>query len=94
MDSFDVEVQYDAVLAMAYRGHSSPNIRALINYTKSEETSVEMKDIAVWALGELRAYEARKFLLSLKVQKEIDQYEVEKAIKKIDGKISKPFWRK
>ena len=94
MDSFDVEVQYDAVLAMAYRGYSSPNIRALINYTKAEETSVEMKDIAVWALGELRAYEARKFLLSLKVQKEIDQHEVEKAIKKIDGKISKPFWRK
>jgi hypothetical protein len=43
---------------------------------------------------ELRAREARKFLLSLKVQKEIDQHEVEKAIKKIDGKISKPFWRK
>ena len=42
----------------------------------------------------LRAREARKFLLSLKVQKEIDQHEVEKAIKKIDGKISKPFWRK
>jgi len=42
----------------------------------------------------LRAREAREFLLSLKVQKEIDQYEVEKAIKKIDGKISKPSWRK
>jgi transcription termination factor Rho len=42
----------------------------------------------------LRAREARKFLLSLKVKKEINQHEVEKAVKKIDSKILKPFWRK
>jgi len=42
----------------------------------------------------LRAREARKFLLSLKVKEEINQHEVEKAVKKIDSKILKPFWRK
>jgi len=94
LNSRDEVEQFNAVTAMAYRGYFHENVKALLDYLKSDIGTKRVKDIAVWALGELHAQEAKEFLYSLKGNENFDQYEVNKAIKKIEGKISKPFWRK
>jgi len=86
--------QMNAITAMAYRSYSSQNAHALLEYLNIESVSNRMKNIAVWALGELHALEAKDYLYSLRGNENFSQYEVNKAIKKIEGKISKPFWRK
>jgi hypothetical protein len=94
LNSRDEVEQFNAVTAMAYRDYFSENVKALLDYLRSDIGTKRVKDIAVWALGELHAQEAKEFLYSLKGNENFDQYEVNKAIKKIEGKISKPFWRK
>jgi len=79
---------------MAHRRYSSENAEALLDYLKSDAGTKRVNTIAVWALGELHAPEAKEFLFSLKGNNDFDQSEVNKAIKKIDGEIPKPFWRK
>lgn len=94
LNSSDEVEQFNAITAMSYRRYSSDNAKALLSYLKSDTGTKRVKNIAVWALGELHAQEAKEFLYSLKSNENFDQYEVNKAIKKIEGKISKPFWRK
>lgn len=94
LKSSDEVEQFNAVTAMAYRDYSPDNVKALLDYLKSGKATERMRNISVWALGELHAQEAKEFLFSLKGNEDFDQYEVNKAIKKIEGKISKPFWRK
>jgi hypothetical protein len=65
-----------------------------LDYLKSDAGTKRVNQIAVWALGELHAPEAKEFLYSLTGNRNFDQSEVNKAIKKIDGEIPKPFWRK
>jgi hypothetical protein len=86
--------QFNAITAMAYRRYSPDNAEALLDYLKSDIGTKRVNSIAVWALGELHAQEAKEYLNSLKGNENFDQYEVNKAIKKIEGKIPKPFWRK
>jgi len=94
LNSGDEIEQFNAITAMAYRRYSSDNAEALLEYLKSDTSTKRVKNIAVWALGELHAPEAKEFLHSLKGNENFDQYEVDKAIKKIEGEIPKPFWRK
>ena len=94
LKSCDEVEQFNAITAITYRRYSSENAEALLGYLKSDTGTKRVKQIAVWALGELHAPEAKEFLLSLKGNDYFDQYEVNKAIKKIDGEIPKPFWRK
>jgi hypothetical protein len=86
--------QFNAITAMAYRRYCPDNAEALLKYLESDIGTKRVKDIAVWALGELHALEAKEFLYTLRGNENFDQYEVNKAIKKIEGKIPKPFWRK
>jgi len=85
--------QFNAITAMAYRNYSPDNAEALLNYLKSDTGTIRVRQIAVWALGELHAPEAEEFLYSLKGNNDFDQSEINKAIKKIKGEIPKPFWR-
>ena len=94
LNSSDEVEQFNAITAMAYRRYSSDNAKALLSYLKSDTGTRRVKNIAVWALGELHAQKAKELLYSLKSNENFDQYEVNKAIKKIEGKIPKPFWRK
>ena len=94
LNSSDEAEQFEAIAAMAQRRYSPDNAQALLNYLRSGTGTKRVRNIAVWALGELHAQEAKEFLYSLKGNKNFDQYEVNKAIKKIEGKIPKPFWRK
>lgn len=94
LNSSDEVEQFEAITAMAQRRYSLDNAKALLNYLKSDKGTKRVRNIAVWALGELHAQEANEFLYSLRSNKNFDQYEVDKAIKKIEGKIPKPFWRK
>jgi hypothetical protein len=94
LESPEIEAQYDAVLALAYGGGSPENAEVLIRFIQTGTTSTGMKNFSVWALGEMRAREARAFLLTLKERDNIDRIEIDKAIKKIDNRVPKPFWRK
>ena len=94
LNSSDEAEQFEAIAAMAQRRYSPDNAQALLNYLRSGTGTKRVRNIAVWALGELHAQEAKELLYSLKGNKNFDQYEVNKAIKKIEGKIPKPFWRK
>jgi HEAT repeat protein len=94
LGSSDEIEQFNAISAMAYRRYSPENAEALVSYLKSNAGTKRVKIIAVWALGELHAPEANELLYSLKGNMNFDQYEVNKAIKKIEGKIPKPFWRR
>ena len=94
LNSPDEIEQFNTITAMAHRRYSSDNAEALLDYLKSDVGTRRVKNIAVWALGELHALEAREFLYSLKGNENFEQYEIDKAIKKIDGEIPKPFWRK
>ena len=94
LSSSDEVEQFEAIAAMAQRKYSPENAQALLDYLRLGTGTIRVRNIAVWALGELHAKEAKEFLYSLKGNKNFDQYEVDKAIKKIEGKIPKPFWRK
>ena len=86
--------QFNAITAMAHRSYYSENAEALVSYLNSDTGTRRVKNIAVWALGELHAQEAKELLQALRGNLNFDQYEVNKAIKKIEGEIPKPFWRK
>jgi hypothetical protein len=94
LNSSDEVEQFEAIAAMAQRKYSPDNAQALLNYLRSGTGTKRVRNIAVWALGELHAQEVKDFLYSLIGNENFDQYEVNKAIKKIEGKIPKPFWRK
>ena len=94
LNSRDEAGQLDAILAMSYRSSCPENVEALMSYIKSENVSTELKNFAIWALGELHAQDAKEFLYSLKGNENFNQHEVSKAIKKIEGKIPRPFFRK
>lgn len=94
LKSGDEVEQFNAITAMAYRRYSSDNAEALLDYLKSDAGTKRVRQIAVWALGELHAPETKEFLHSLKDNDDFDQSEVNKAIKKIEGEIPKSFWRK
>ena len=94
LNSSDEVEQFEAIAATAQRRYSPDNVKALLRYLKSGTGTKRVRNIAVWALGELHAQEAKEYLYSLKGNKNFDKYEVDKAIKKIEGKIPKPFWRK
>ena len=79
---------------MAHRSYYSENAEVLVSYLNSDTGTRRVKNIAVWALGELHAQEAKELLQALRGNLNFDQYEVNKAIKKIEGEIPKPFWRK
>jgi len=94
LKSDDEVEQFHAITAMAYRRYSPANAEALLIYLKSNTGTKRVRDIAVWALGELHAPEAEAFLDLLLGSEDLDQYEIRKALKKIRGEISKPFWRR
>lgn len=94
LKSEDEVEQFNAVSAMAYREYSPENAAALLTYLKSGRGTRRVNNIAVWALGELHAIEAKEYLETLIGNENFDQVEVTKAIKKIEGEIPKPFWRK
>lgn len=94
LNSSDEVEQFEAIAAIAQRRYSPDNAQALLSYLKSGIGTKRVRNIAVWALGELHAQEAKEFLYSLIGNENFNQYEVDKAIKKIEGKIPKPFWRK
>jgi hypothetical protein len=79
---------------MAYRKYSPENAAALEEHLKSGRGTRQVNHIAVWASGELHAHEAKEYLQTLIGNKNFDQHEAAKAIKKIEGKIPKSFWRK
>ena len=81
LNSQDEVEQFNAITAMAQRDYFYENVKALLNYLKSDSGTKREKDIAVWALRELHAQEAKEFFSSPKGNENFDQYEVNKTIK-------------
>lgn len=55
LESHDEAEQCNAITAMACREYSPENVKALLDYLKSNRGSQRIKNIAVSALGELHA---------------------------------------
>jgi len=94
LESRDEVEQFNAVTAIAHKRYTPENAEALLDYLRSDMGTKRVKQFAVWVLGELHAPEAKEYLSSLRGNKNFDRTEVDKAIKKIEGKIPKPFWRR
>lgn len=79
----DYITQFDAILEIKRRKKNGAGVDALIEYIKSPQTHRNMKVMAVWALGEMKAASALDFLINLQQESHIDKYELNKAILKI-----------
>lgn len=79
------KAQVIAIISMSVRQKSAENVAALVRYIKNENIHHSMRILAVWALGELKAESTRDFLISLRTDPGFNKYELNKAIKKIDG---------
>ena len=88
----------DALCANAEAEFDGSQIDALVSYLNSETTSLSDKNRTIWVLGELRDDRALPALLALSGSDTCDhdryvcQYEIEKAIEKIQGKTLNPFF--
>jgi len=88
------------VTAAARTVDSQGRVEALLAYLRSDATSFEEKNRAIWVLGELRDPAALDDLRALQRPGECDherficQREVNKAIAKIEGDTPNPyFWQ-
>jgi HEAT repeat protein len=92
--SYVVQGEIDTMCAKALEKYPGDKVEALITYLNAESPGYRERHRVVWTLGELRDDRALPTLRSLLKNKQYDQYEVEKAIKKITGEIPNPyFWR-
>ncbi len=98
--AWKVETAISAMCARASREFPGDRVEMLIAYVSTDTHTPREKNRAVWVLGELRdtrALPALEVLLTGRPcdhDREVCQYEVKKAIKKIDGEIPNPyFWR-
>jgi len=81
----DPVTRLDAILEIKKQGNTRMNIQILVDFIRSSQTHPNLKDMAVWALGEIKAESVLGFLESLKDDPRIDSYELNKAIRKIRG---------
>jgi len=79
----DYKTQFDAILEITRKANNSAEIKALSAYLKSPETHKNMKEMAIWALGEMKVESALDLLIFLQKESDLDKYEINKAIKKI-----------
>lgn len=93
LKSEDPLVQVDAIMGMARRDPPDPRfIKALRQFIDAPRLFT-VKDIAIYALGELRAIEALPQLHTRLGDLRYEQDEVKTAIDKINGVIQKPWWK-
>jgi hypothetical protein len=93
--SFWVQSELDTICAKARQKYPGDNVDALIVYLNSENLKSKEIHRVIWALGELRNKRALTTLKALLPNEHINQYELQKAIKKIEGETPNPyFWRK
>jgi len=76
--------QFDAILEIKNGKKNRENVKGLIDYIEFSATYPNMKEMAVWALGEMREKSALDFLIKLYEESTLDKYEISKAIKKIN----------
>lgn len=87
-----------AVCVTAQMDFDGPRVEALVAYMNSDSTDLAQKNWAIWVLGELRDDRALPALLALSGSEICDhdwyvcQYEISKAIKKIQGDTINPFF--
>ena len=86
----DPVTQFDGILEIMRGEDAQRGIDALMAYLRSPRTHRNMKEMAVWALGEMKAASALDLLVSLRASSNLDRYELDKAILKIRGEYG---WR-
>jgi HEAT repeat protein len=83
--------------ALAQSAHAGDRVESLIGYLESEAPPLDLKNRAIWVLGELRDERALETLQAMLVSEECDhdnrvcQREIRKAIRKITGEIPNPY---
>jgi hypothetical protein len=84
----DPLTKLDAIFEIKKSKKDTEKVQILLDFLKSPDNHPDLKDNAIWALGELKAKEALDVLESLKIDNRISQYELKKAILKIRGEYS------
>jgi HEAT repeat protein len=88
----------ETVCASAQADFDGSRVEVLIALVTSESTDLREKNRAIWVLGELRDERALPVLRALEGSETCDharyvcQYEIRKAIKKIEGETINPFF--
>ena len=90
-----------SIVSDARERHSGSAVEVLTDYIESSDVSLDQKNRAIWALGELRDSTALAILEKLEVSEEcshdrfVCQHEVRKALSKVRGETPNPFfWQK
>jgi len=89
--SRDPRVQADAAQTIGLLKPNPISIEGLRQFIDRRDVPIENKDLAIWALGELRAQNALKQLKGRLNDARYDQENLERAIEKIERNEPKPF---
>ncbi|MDH7514653.1 MAG: HEAT repeat domain-containing protein [Bacteroidota bacterium] len=85
--SNDPRLQTDAAFSIGVLPKDPRTVRALIGFLDRPDVASDVKDVAVWSLGELRAREALPNLRSRIGNERYDQENLLRAVRKIEGRI-------
>lgn len=87
----DPLTKLDAIFEIRKGKKDAEKIQILVDFIKSPRSHRDLKNNAIWALGEMKAEAALPILESLRSDATISQYELNKAILKIKGEYT---WKK
>ena len=93
LQSPDLRVQVDAILAMSRKETPDPLLVKTLRRYIDGTNAYSLKNLAIYALGELRIREALPQLESRLGDLRYDQEELQAAIGKINGTVPKSWWK-
>ncbi len=93
LQSEDIRVQVDAMMTMARKEKPDKKIIEMLRQYIDGKAPYSLKNIAIYALGELRVKETLPQLQTRIGDMRYDQQEIKDAIDKINGVKGKPWWK-
>lgn len=93
LESPDIRVEVDAIMVMSRQQNPDPRIVKILRQFIDTQAPYSLKNLAIYALGELRVKEAMPQLQSRLKDDRYNQEDLRDAIDKIAGLKEKPFWK-
>ena len=93
LQSPDINVQADALMTMSRQESPDPALVKVLRQYIDGKNAFSLKNLAIYALGELRVKESLQQLESRLGDTRYDQEGLNDAIGKIKGLITKPWWK-
>lgn len=93
LESPDIRVEVDAIMVMSRQQNPDPRIVKTLRQFIDTRAPYSLKNLAIYALGELRIKDALPQLQSRLKDERYSQDDLLEAIDKITGVKEKPFWK-